>query len=337
MSGDNREQANDKDQCEDGVPPTYLGNGVSPTFVIVNYYQPHWKRKKLMLQKDPDVSKLFKPYPLSALYIVGIVLFQTVAAYLVGASSWMVIFLVSYTFGAVSDHAMWVLIHDCTHNSVLPSKVGNLILHLVANLPLIWPGTISFRYYHLMHHSNLNATYGDPDVPSEIENRIFGHSALGKATWLLFFPLIQSVRILRYKNPRKKGIFDIWLVMNYIIQVAYCYCVVSFLGWRSLVYLILSSNFSIGLHPLGARWIAEHYAMEPKQETYSYYGIANKISFNIGYHNEHHDFPQVPWVYLPLVTHLNALIFSFTSVTSAHTHIFLCRFFQSMTSNLLEF
>jgi hypothetical protein len=35
--------------------------------------------------------------------------------------------------------------------------------------------------------------------------------------------------------------------------------------WRSLMYLILSSNFAIGLHPLGARWIAEHYAMEPKQ------------------------------------------------------------------------
>jgi hypothetical protein len=86
-------------------------------------------------------------------------------------------------------------------------------MHVVANIPLFWPSALSFRYvsrdleiskaphqltcarryYHLMHHANLNTTYGDPDVPSEIENKIFGHSALGKITWLLLFPYIQAV------------------------------------------------------------------------------------------------------------------------------------------------
>jgi hypothetical protein len=71
---------------EDGVPPVYLRQGVIPKFVIVNYNQPHWKRKKLMLQKDPEIAKLFKPYPLSAVYIVGIVLLQTLVAYFVSNS-----------------------------------------------------------------------------------------------------------------------------------------------------------------------------------------------------------------------------------------------------------
>jgi sphingolipid delta-4 desaturase len=68
-----------------------------------------------------------------------------------------------------------------------------------------------------------------------------------------------------------------------------------------VAYLFLSTLFSLGVHPVGARSIQEHFVFKEGQETYSYYGPLNKLSFNMGYHNEHHDFPQVPWSRLPRV------------------------------------
>jgi sphingolipid 4-desaturase/C4-monooxygenase len=70
-------------------------------------------------------------------------------------------------------------------------------------------------------------------------------------------------------------------------------------GWWPLVYLCSSTFFAIGLHPLGARNIQEHYVVADGQETYSYYGPLNKLAFNTGFHNEHHDLMSVPWSRLP--------------------------------------
>jgi sphingolipid delta-4 desaturase len=148
----------------------------------------------------------------------------------------------------------------------------------------------------MKHHAFQGVYDLDADLPSYWEARLIGNSAIGKALWLLLFPIFQVTRPPRLKEIR---MFDRWIVLNFAVQIAFDAAVYAFLGPKAFAYLATSFFFSVGLHPLGARWIQEHYLMAPPQETYSYYGPFNKVAFNVGYHNEHHDLPSVPWNHLP--------------------------------------
>jgi sphingolipid delta-4 desaturase len=123
-----------------------------------------------------------------------------------------------------------------------------------------------------------------------------GNKWYRKAIWLMLFPFFQLTR-----PPRLKAItmWDRWFVVNLACVLAYDVAVVHFCGWAGLFYLGLSFFFSIGLHPVGARWIQEHYTYDFDQETFSYYGPINRVALNMGYHNEHHDLPSIPWNNLP--------------------------------------
>ena len=109
----------------------------------------------------------------------------------------------------------------------------------------------------------------------------------------MLYPLFQAVRSFRVKEVPP---LDAWTLTNLVIQIGINLAVYLLWGPMSLAYLVLAFFFSIGLHPLGARWIQRHYLVgEGEQETFSYYGKLNLLTFNVGYHNEHHDFPSVPW------------------------------------------
>lgn len=103
--------------------------------------------------------------------------------------------------------------------------------------------------------------------------------------------------MIRYQ--KKAAGLDFWTALSFVVQVVYNGAVYYYWGYvvyisnylnatelqddatslfeicvnnfifsmPAIVYLLISTTFAVGLHPLGARWIAEHYASQPKQVT----------------------------------------------------------------------
>ncbi|KAF4733953.1 Sphingolipid delta(4)-desaturase DES1, partial [Perkinsus olseni] len=89
--------------------------------------------------------------------------------------------------------------------------------------------------------------------------------------------------------------------INWLVQLAFDIAVLKSLGLKCFFYLLWGSFFGLGLHPISGHFIAEHLEAVYGQETFSYYGPLNLLAYNVGYHNEHHDFPTVVGRDLPKV------------------------------------
>jgi sphingolipid delta-4 desaturase len=261
--------------------------------------QPHPGRARALLKAHPEIRQLMVRNPWTAAIALGIVVLQTSIAYAMGRLGfhyWWLSFLIAYFIGAFANHANYVIIHDATHNLVFRSRTVNLWVAILADLPNLTAGAMGFRVYHLKHHSHQGDYDHDADLANHWEARLVGNVWYRKALWLMLFSFFQLTRPPRLKTITMR---DRWFVLNLVCAAAYDVSVIYFCGWAGFLYLAFSFFFSIGLHPVGARWIQEHYTNDPDQETYSYYGPINRLCLNMGYHNEHHDLPSIPWNNLP--------------------------------------
>jgi sphingolipid 4-desaturase/C4-monooxygenase len=269
------------------------------TFHFSPQPEPHRIRTLQILKAHPGVKKLMGKNPLTVFAISGLVGGMIGISFLVKDSPWWVVFLVAYFAGAFFNHALFVMIHECSHHLLFKNKWLNNFASIIANLPHTLPTAISFTRYHIKHHSFQGVHELDADIPDFWEARLIRNSILGKALWLLLFPVFQVARTFRLREVKP---VDGWVITNWIIQIIFDVAIWVLLGPKALFFMLISFFFSVGLHPLGARWVQEHYlTLDEDQETYSYYGPLNTVAFNVGYHNEHHDFPSIPWNRLPLL------------------------------------
>jgi sphingolipid delta-4 desaturase len=268
-------------------------------FIYSQVSEPHRMRTKQILKQFPHMRDLIGKNPYTIFAIIGLVLFQVGLAWFLHDKSWWLIFGAAYLLGAFADHALFVMIHECAHQLLFKGRSANRWAGMFANLPQILPSAISFERYHIKHHSFQGVHELDADLPNRWEAKMINNSFIGKALWLLFYPVFQVFRLSRLKEIQT---LDWWIVTNVLVQAAFTTAIALLLGWHSVAFLLLSFSFSVGLHPLGARWVQEHYLTHSvEQETYSYYGALNVVAFNVGFHNEHHDFPSIPWNKLPKI------------------------------------
>ncbi|EME44421.1 hypothetical protein DOTSEDRAFT_72040 [Dothistroma septosporum NZE10] len=275
--------------------------------------EPHRTRRQAIIKAHPEVLKLCGPEPLTIPLVLAVVALQLFCAYAVRNApvlSWQFM-LTAYVVGATANQNLFLAIHEISHNLAFKSPLANRLFAIVANLPIGIPYSASFRPYHLTHHKSLGVDGLDTDLPTALE-AWFLDSVAGKAFFATFQILFYALRpMMVYKLPLT-GIH----ALNIVAQVLFDYAIVSAFGGKALGYFIMSSFLAGSLHPCAGHFIAEHYVFSqhqrskdaasaasaqlapPPAETYSYYGILNLVTYNVGLHNEHHDFPAIPWTRL---------------------------------------
>lgn len=268
-------------------------------FIWAESAEPHFTRRKEIIKRYPEVKKLFGIDSGLKYKTVLIVLLQLGSAlFFLPESGWLFLTL-SFVLGATLANILFLAIHEITHDLAFRSRPLNNWLAIVANIPLIFPFAMAFREYHAEHHWHQGKDKVDTDIPSRLEAKLF-QGFFGKLYWMLNQIIFYAIRpvLIRPKKINK------WILINVLVQAISVFLVIYFFGWYAVFYLSLSLFLAGGLHPIAGHFIAEHYVFEEGQETYSYYGPLNAITFNVGFHNEHHDFPNIPGTRLPKLKQL---------------------------------
>ncbi|XP_076777327.1 sphingolipid delta(4)-desaturase/C4-monooxygenase DES2 isoform X3 [Arvicanthis niloticus] len=268
----------------------------------VGVTNPHHPSLSMLLVADdkakyPAIKALMRPDPHIKWTVSGMVLVQVLACWLVRGLSWRWLLFWAYAFGGCINHSLTLAIHDISHNTAFGTNCAsrNRWFAIFANLPIGLPYATSFKKYHVDHHRYLGGDGLDVDIPTNFEGWFFCTPAR-KLLWLVLQPFFYSLRPL-YVNPKAVTRMEIF---NTLVQLAFDVTIFALWGIKPIVYLLASSLLGLGLHPISGHFVAEHYMFQKGHETYSYYGPLNWITFNVGYHMEHHDFPSIPGCYLPL-------------------------------------
>ena len=249
-------------------------------------------------EKYPQIKELFGVDPYFKYKVIALTLINLSMLFVIPHTPFWLTLILSYCFGGVINHALMLGIHEIAHSAGfgVNRPHANRALGIFANLPIGIPFSVAFKSYHLEHHKFQGHDVIDTDIPSALEAKLFC-TTFGKLIWVFLQPFFYTLRPL-FTNPKVPIKLE---YVNTAIQLSFNYFVYQYFGGQALFYMLGGSLLAMGFHPVAGHFISEHYMFNEGFETYSYYGPLNLVTFNVGYHNEHHDFPYIPGSRLPLV------------------------------------
>lgn len=288
----------------------------------------HKARRKEILAKYPEIEKLFRPDPWAAVMCLCTVMLQISMMVFVQfyVESWLVFIALAWIIGGTCNCSLQLAMHECSHDLFFPSRWMNRWMGYVAVLTTGVPCSATFNRYHLMHHSSMGDDVTDADIPTALEAAVY-RGRLGKLGFLFFQVFSYALRP-GFINPLPATVHE---MVGWNVAIIFDICVGMFIGRSALLYMFVSDLLGMGLHPMAGHFISEHYVYLPTkkadggnpqpvaetgQETFSYYGCLNYLAYNVGYHNEHHDFPRVPGRFLPRVKEIAKEYYDFPYYTS---------------------
>lgn len=281
-----------------------------PRRVAVVTDEPHAARRRTLMKEHPEIARLQGPewrskYICLALLVVPQLYLSTV----VPSMRWSRLFPVWYGLGCTITQSLFLAIHELSHNLFFTLPKHNRLFSILVNLPIGIPFAVAFRTYHLRHHTSQGRLGVDGDLPTEWECRLLSRHWSLRLLWLSLQIVAYAVRplLVTERPPLSRD-----LVANWVVQLLFNALWVHWFGWGSYVYLVSCVLGAGSLHPCAGHFVSEHYGFgttttnvdASPQETFSYYGPLNLLTWNVGYHNEHHDFPLVPWSRLPRLSTL---------------------------------
>ena len=277
----------------------------------------HIERNRQILQDHPEIKQYFGNYPGSLVFIIALVILQWCLAWLVKDLSWWQIGLMSLLVGQFVLHSLAVFIHEAAHNLVLKGKFGNgLTLFIIELGSLSFGKSLTYVGKHgKSHHRYLNDYQKDYEWWDKQQSHFrsanfyirLGESLLhllpgGVIVADLILEKLIPAQSRQIKSAYKSPLLNAVLIATSIFLYALAWYGIS---WQAALYLFWSltlmvSNWGITFK---GQSIAEHNIYQDGK-TYSTYRWTNIPFFNTGYHDEHHTFANIPWIYLPKVKKL---------------------------------
>jgi fatty acid desaturase len=220
------------------------------------------------------------------------------------------VYLVSVVLIGSRLHALGVLMHECVHYRAFKSHKLNMFVGELLGLTVLTSAE-GYRNNHLRHHTHLN-TDQDPDWVRKVPQKVFHFPKTRVGVLRAFLLQLSGVGIVRLfislrKSPDLNRVSRSTRLMRLGLYVAVLVGAIATggLGKLALYWLVpMLTTFPFLFY---IRSVAEHHGNLPYDHTYtnSRTTVAQVwegflfMPHNVGYHIEHHLYPQVPFYRLP--------------------------------------